>query len=167
MTTDRPYAPKAKKVLRSAWIPAPPPESEPAMVHTRGVVDEDGLWRCSVVGCFCVILGRVCGRGEMGLASYFFLAEFPHTHPHCTALDRALCAMRRCFCSLTRRFTRTSNESTSRRARAVEAGKEIALRKHSGGRSGGKFGRKEHARLIHLHLSTTTHNGEVRSASDG
>ena len=30
--TDVPKTPKRWKVLRSAWIPAPPPESEPAMV---------------------------------------------------------------------------------------------------------------------------------------
>src|SRR3990172_5678318 len=35
--TDRPYTPKALKVLRSAWIPAPPPESEPAMVMARRI----------------------------------------------------------------------------------------------------------------------------------
>jgi hypothetical protein len=29
---EAPKTPKAEKVLRSAWIPAPPPESEPAMV---------------------------------------------------------------------------------------------------------------------------------------
>ena len=27
-----PWTPRAAKVLRSAWMPAPPPESEPAMV---------------------------------------------------------------------------------------------------------------------------------------
>src|SRR3989304_5166118 len=31
-----PYTPSALNVLRSAWIPAPPPESEPAIVSTRG-----------------------------------------------------------------------------------------------------------------------------------
>ena len=30
-----PKAPWAAKVLRSAWIPAPPPESDPAMVSSR------------------------------------------------------------------------------------------------------------------------------------
>ena len=29
-----PCTPKAAKVRRSAWIPAPPPESEPAMLRT-------------------------------------------------------------------------------------------------------------------------------------
>jgi hypothetical protein len=33
---DAPYTPNAAKVLRSAWIPAPPPESEPAMVSALG-----------------------------------------------------------------------------------------------------------------------------------
>ena len=33
--TDMPKAPCAAKVLRSAWMPAPPPESEPAMVSRR------------------------------------------------------------------------------------------------------------------------------------
>jgi hypothetical protein len=32
-----PYTPRAAKVLRSAWIPAPPPESEPAMVSALAV----------------------------------------------------------------------------------------------------------------------------------
>ena len=36
VTTEAPYTPKAAKVLRSAWIPAPPPESEPAIVSARG-----------------------------------------------------------------------------------------------------------------------------------
>src|SRR5262245_59329276 len=31
-----PCTPNASMVFRSAWIPAPPPESEPAMVSTRG-----------------------------------------------------------------------------------------------------------------------------------
>src|SRR4051794_15032918 len=33
-----PCTPRASIVLRSAWIPAPPPESEPAIVSTRGGV---------------------------------------------------------------------------------------------------------------------------------
>src|SRR5512133_866158 len=32
---DMPWTPWARNVLRSAWIPAPPPESDPAMVSTR------------------------------------------------------------------------------------------------------------------------------------
>jgi hypothetical protein len=32
----RPWQPRAMKALRSAWMPAPPPESEPAMVRTTG-----------------------------------------------------------------------------------------------------------------------------------
>ena len=46
-----PNTPRAAKVLRSAWIPAPPPESEPAMVSaTGGVIAEPrrggpGSWR--------------------------------------------------------------------------------------------------------------------------
>src|ERR687887_2468837 len=32
-----PYTPSALNVLRSAWIPAPPPESDPAMVSTFGL----------------------------------------------------------------------------------------------------------------------------------
>src|ERR1700722_19770553 len=35
--TDKPYAPSAENALRSAWMPAPPPESEPAMVRTLGI----------------------------------------------------------------------------------------------------------------------------------
>src|SRR5215218_435542 len=35
VTADMPWTPWARNVLRSAWIPAPPPESDPAMVSTR------------------------------------------------------------------------------------------------------------------------------------
>ena len=35
--TDMPNTRKARKVLRSAWMPAPPPESEPAMVSALGI----------------------------------------------------------------------------------------------------------------------------------
>src|SRR5439155_18781508 len=31
-----PYTPRALNVFRSAWMPAPPPESDPAMVSARG-----------------------------------------------------------------------------------------------------------------------------------
>jgi len=31
-----PWAPHRAKAFRSAWIPAPPPESEPAMDNSRG-----------------------------------------------------------------------------------------------------------------------------------
>src|SRR6476646_6394643 len=37
VTTLAPYTPKAVNVLRSAWIPAPPELSEPAMVSATGV----------------------------------------------------------------------------------------------------------------------------------
>jgi len=33
VTTERPHTPSDWKTLRSAWIPAPPPESDPAMVR--------------------------------------------------------------------------------------------------------------------------------------
>ena len=36
---EAPYTPRAAKVLRSAWIPAPPPLSLPAMVNTIGIED--------------------------------------------------------------------------------------------------------------------------------
>ena len=35
--TDRPNTRKALNVLRSAWMPAPPPESDPAIVRARGM----------------------------------------------------------------------------------------------------------------------------------
>src|SRR3954454_13074031 len=35
-TTCMPCTPSASIVLRSAWMPAPPPESDPATVSTRG-----------------------------------------------------------------------------------------------------------------------------------
>ena len=31
-----PKTPRALNVLRSAWMPAPPPESDPAIVSARG-----------------------------------------------------------------------------------------------------------------------------------
>src|SRR5215216_6250277 len=37
-STDMPNTRNAENVLRSAWIPAPPPESEPAMVSAFGTV---------------------------------------------------------------------------------------------------------------------------------
>ena len=33
---DMPWAPHRAKAFRSAWMPAPPPESEDAIVSTRG-----------------------------------------------------------------------------------------------------------------------------------
>ena len=56
-----PNTPRAAKVLRSAWIPAPPPESEPAMVSATGGViaaprqGVPGFWRT-----------RPLGRGNAG-----------------------------------------------------------------------------------------------------
>ena len=35
--TDMPKTRKAEKVFRSAWMPAPPPESDPAMVRALGI----------------------------------------------------------------------------------------------------------------------------------
>ena len=35
--TEVPKTRNAENVLRSAWMPAPPPESEPAMVRARGI----------------------------------------------------------------------------------------------------------------------------------
>lgn len=37
VTTDVPKTRKAEKVFRSAWMPAPPPESDPAMVSAVGM----------------------------------------------------------------------------------------------------------------------------------
>jgi hypothetical protein len=36
-----PCTPHRAKALRSAWIPAPPPESDPAMESTTGMRDDD------------------------------------------------------------------------------------------------------------------------------
>lgn len=36
---DAPWTPRAWKVARSAWIPAPPQESDPAMVSATGAHD--------------------------------------------------------------------------------------------------------------------------------
>src|SRR2546427_2983827 len=38
VTTDMPKTRNAENVLRSAWMPAPPPESDPAMVRAFGTV---------------------------------------------------------------------------------------------------------------------------------
>ena len=44
VTTEVPKTRNAEKVLRSAWIPAPPPESEPAMVSAFGtVIDPESI----------------------------------------------------------------------------------------------------------------------------
>ncbi len=37
VSTDMPNTRNAENVLRSAWMPAPPPESEPAMVRALGI----------------------------------------------------------------------------------------------------------------------------------
>jgi hypothetical protein len=37
-TADIPWQPAAANAFRSAWIPAPPPESDPAIVSTRGTM---------------------------------------------------------------------------------------------------------------------------------
>ena len=48
--TDAPYPPSMAKVLRSAWMPAPPPESDPATVRIveqscmAGVSFKDAGW---------------------------------------------------------------------------------------------------------------------------
>jgi hypothetical protein len=36
--TDAPYPPLAEMAFRSAWIPAPAEESDPAMVRTIGII---------------------------------------------------------------------------------------------------------------------------------
>jgi hypothetical protein len=38
-----PWAPQAANAFRSAWIPAPPPESEPAIESTQGGRRADGV----------------------------------------------------------------------------------------------------------------------------
>jgi hypothetical protein len=35
---DIPCTPQAANAFKSAWMPAPPPESEPAMVSTHGML---------------------------------------------------------------------------------------------------------------------------------
>src|SRR3954447_11273564 len=53
--TEAPYTPNAANVLRSAWMPAPPEESEPAMVSAIGVVIKSLVkMRCSGP---CLVLG--------------------------------------------------------------------------------------------------------------
>ena len=42
-----PYTPSALNVLRSAWMPAPPPESDPAIVSARG---RGGVTWLAVIG---------------------------------------------------------------------------------------------------------------------
>ena len=44
---DVPYTPRAANVLRSAWMPAPPPESDPATVMAVG--GRALLCRCVIV----------------------------------------------------------------------------------------------------------------------
>src|SRR5262249_14862163 len=42
--TDMPNTRKAENVLRSAWMPAPPPESDPAMVSALGTPMSDEVY---------------------------------------------------------------------------------------------------------------------------
>ena len=58
---ERPYTPCAAKVFRSAWIPAPAPESDPAMVRATGGTSARRT----------PLTGRRCGRR----------APRPHRHP--------------------------------------------------------------------------------------
>ena len=44
-STDVPYAPAAANAFRSAWMPAPPPESDVAIVSARGTVKNGSLRR--------------------------------------------------------------------------------------------------------------------------
>ena len=41
-TALMPWQPSAANAFRSAWIPAPPPESEVAIVRHRGTTDDEG-----------------------------------------------------------------------------------------------------------------------------
>jgi hypothetical protein len=63
VTTEAPYTPSAEKVFRSAWMPAPPPESEPAIVTAIALIlrlaspgQRPTTWRnCRAAACgsFC------------------------------------------------------------------------------------------------------------------
>ena len=60
-----PWTPAAANALRSAWIPAPPPESEPAMDSTTGIEREAGT--PPIIG--APAPGPPCGRtAPTGLA---------------------------------------------------------------------------------------------------
>ena len=51
---DVPYKPCAANVFRSAWIPAPPPESLPAMVRATFTRTHSGACRCKLAhDCRC------------------------------------------------------------------------------------------------------------------
>src|SRR5436189_3209713 len=43
--TEVPWTPNAAKVFKSAWMPAPPPESEPATVRAMGSVRMPYLYK--------------------------------------------------------------------------------------------------------------------------
>src|SRR5205814_4032252 len=56
--TEAPYTPNAANVLRSAWMPAPPEESEPAMVSAMGIVIAGPAEIQAVASCACFVLAR-------------------------------------------------------------------------------------------------------------
>src|SRR4029453_7813949 len=109
--TEAPNTRKALKVFRSAWMPAPPPESEPAMVSARGIAGlvliGGGSTHQRTTGSFRRLLGdrrasdvdhqrhlaAEPGGGESGqqlgggpAAKFFELLRQLAGHPH---LDRA------------------------------------------------------------------------------
>ena len=61
---DIPWTPAAANAFRSAWIPAPPPESEPAIVMQRGIKRTPfaGITRIRFDGCDLSPPGRHPGR---------------------------------------------------------------------------------------------------------
>src|SRR6202035_3344570 len=55
--TEAPKTPSAAKLLRSAWMPAPPDESEPAMVSAMGVVIALPAWISALASGPWLVLG--------------------------------------------------------------------------------------------------------------
>src|ERR1700722_6531935 len=58
VTTEAPKTPSAAKLLRSAWMPAPPDESEPAMVSAIGIVIAHPASAAAVQAGSCAVLAR-------------------------------------------------------------------------------------------------------------
>ena len=113
--TLQPCAPRACMACKSAWMPAPPPESDPAMVHTIGDIGSTA----DVASIAVVALIVSIATAELIALLPTLIGEGTVTKPDssCTQLDRTstastvlrnmlppagLCTLYCCVCSLCR-----------------------------------------------------------------
>lgn len=101
-------APRAAHVFMSAWMPAPPPESEPATANTRGTCNSPkvrDVWHC--LDCQCITASclvpsaahNIQFRKQPGLRSFFNrIQPLPCVEDH-WKLDEA--TKEECQCPLT------------------------------------------------------------------